>query len=522
MHFMLLLLLPLVGALLIQSDIETLHFSIPIPRAFFLSLDFSYMRTLNGFAALMMADWSPLAHAYHYISFYPGQATAIYNHFIGKPDYHKDLLPLDFFFQNPFLLSGLDKDWGRYNAGVLEILRKQNMMYVEPWRSRILRRVVEHPELAGAWVVAKAASTENFPKAWELGYKLSTPLVPVNLTGWLGERGWLLTIINAFICDFTMYSFDRFLPFICSLAKFHQTDATDKADSVLFDNFMFKSENPDLYEKLLMRVMILLKDEGHSRRALWHGKLLFLALRFAKSLTGQLSKNKILVRQYFIEYKPVEHHLNIVSSLGPLISAQRLLQEPLEPGLVTNLKALQERHRMLRPFWGGAERYLSYWRLIQASAGVFKPPVVPCTWDKACEVLQPPEPGRFLIGKQFANPFIIVDRDGRHFDCVDVLCLLKHLPPIILAESGLFLPTADSKFRLFKKGDPPIYIVTAIGWLIILGLAYNHSDPFKLSHLTWDKLYGYNGVDNNWHDLLGQVLGQSHLQIITDHQRVYE
>jgi hypothetical protein len=64
--------------------------------------------------------------------------------------------------------------------------------------------------------------------------------------------------------------------------------------------------------------------------------------------------------------------------------------------------------------------------------------------------------------------------------------------------------------------------VTAIGWLIILGLAYNHSDPFKLSHLTWDKLYGYNGVDNNWHDLLGQVLGQSHLQIITDHQRVYE
>jgi hypothetical protein len=258
----------------------------------------------------------------------------------------------------------------------------------------------------------------------------------------------------------------------------------DDADARLFINFLDKPHDVSIYKSLLERVMECLDKENNSVKAIWHGKLLFLALTYECAQIGEISPSIVL--EYFSAYAPAEYQFGTISALGLNILQSRILAEPIDAKMELQLTLIQKRFLWARPFWGPRESFLRYWRRTLPSRGIISPPLEPCELLEVCQWLsQIATSKRWMIHSRFANPFLIND-GGNLEQCDDVYCLLKLLPPKIHSLEA-FIETPDGFW--VKNIELPSFVWECIGLLISWGYIFTSRDIFRLSDLMWSSLY---------------------------------
>jgi hypothetical protein len=355
-------------------------------------------------------------------------------------------------------------DWSIYRHDVLEIPRIPfNFLFQEPWQTRVIQAVIDDPAKLGMGFIIKAARQGGLP-LW-LDPMASCPKqTPIK---WFAELPLLLLLLQ-------VYSAHRSVTI----------PTEDDADARLFMNFLDKPHDVSIYKSLLERVMECLDKENNSVKAIWHGKLLFLALTYECAQIGEISPSIVL--EYFSAYAPAEYQFGTISALGLNILQSRILAEPIDAKMELQLTLIQKRFLWARPFWGPRESFLRYWRRTLPSRGIISPPLEPCELLEVCQWLsQIATSKRWMIHSRFANPFLIND-GGNLAQCDDVYCLLKILPPK-LYYLGAFRETPEG----FRIGDVelPLFVWECIGLLISWGYIFTSRDVFCLSDSMWSSMY---------------------------------
>ena len=499
---MILIVLLVIGLRLVQPlnlnvSLENLHVSLRSRSTLLRSLDFRIKATLKKLPQILIHTGSCFRIKYERTKLFVEQAASIYDEYIGRPSLHRIVLPIEFLFKNTSLLQRIDKDWILYKPGVFEVRFAHPKLADEPWKSRILGYVAEHPEAVGLGIAGRRGEILGIAKAWELNVdRLSN--VPQLVEYWMQSRPKLLVLLHALIVD----------PLLLSLKyDLIKTQTEHDSDEILFTQFLFNSGREKFYQ-VLRQIQCYLKEESRSRLALWHGKLVEVAMSVEK-IHDDPDLLRHIWHEFIAEYNVEELPGKLIAGLAIEINHRMIFSPPVEEAVSDKLMKFHALYPQIPPLTGSRHVYLEYWLSIQHSWGIFRPPPRAWDWKIACYVLSSTKDNykrRTVFQRYFSNPFLLQQGDGRIISCLDVECLLDEFPRILIAESGAFNLTVTNDYDLVYSEDHPAVLWEAIARILLLGFAYREKDVFHLSEAVWNAIYAIPAADDPWVNRINRII----------------
>jgi hypothetical protein len=503
--------LRLVQPLILNASLKDLHLSLQNRSTFLRSLDFRVKATLEKLPQILSHTGSCFRVEYERTRLFADQAAEIYNEYIGRPSLHRVVLPIEFLFRNPDLLQRIEKDWILYKPGVLEIHHAYPILIGEPWKSRILEYVAEHPEAVGLGIAGHWGEKAGIAKAWELNVRKS-PISPQIVEYWTQSRPKLLVLLHIFIIDPLL---------INSEYDFIKIQAEHDGDQFIFIQFVFNSSRGH-FDQVLQRIRYHLNGESRSRLALWHGKLLKAAMRVER-INNDSSLLRDIWHEFVAEYEAEELPGKIIAELATEINHRMIFVPPLEEALNDKLMKFHLLYPRIPPLTGNRHVYLEYWLSIQRSWGTFQPPLGAWDWKVACDVLSSTENEckcRSVVRRHFSSPFLLQQADGQVISCLDIECLLDEFPRILIAESGAFHLTLTDEYDLIYSEDQPVALWEAIARVLLLGFAYREKDVFHLSEAVWKIIYAIPAADDPWVDRINRILASTKFLSMSGYRQI--
>ncbi|PJF17619.1 hypothetical protein PSACC_02565 [Paramicrosporidium saccamoebae] len=449
-----------VSALRLHCKPRGLDFLLTNYTPLFQNLDYADDRTLDALSAIVTERLPAVAfHAYRMLSLSPGQCEALYRRFVGRPELHRWMLPLMLILNNPTLTKIVDWEGHRHDA--FAIADNLAILNEEPWKTRIVKAVVDNPALLESSQLARVASMPSWLNPYHL-YSTSS------FREWLAKLPPLLLLVQMAASGVTWLFPHLIVP--------------DSEDISSFNKFQGDLMDEDKFAIVLKRIMGHLETEQDSVKAIWHGKLVQLVLPPDNANHLPLS----IILDYFNAYATEDYQFGMVQGLANSIILRQPLSESIPYHVRSKLDQLKIRFPSLQPFWGLRADYTRHWRRELISRGVFVPPLHVCDLQDSCLVLAKIcVSALWLVHPTFANPFLI-QHGEKVVSCKDVYCLLDLIPSLLVAD-GAIESTVNG--AVLGSAQQSTVVWLTIGLLISWGFVYSDRDVFGFNDSQWQLVY---------------------------------
>lgn len=446
---------------------------VPNYRVIFASLNYTHPSALRALLSIVNKDSALQVHfSYQSMNFSKISCHAIHDAFIDRPELHRWLLPLSLVLGNLELANILD--WDRYNLEVVYLSWNCKRLHREPWKGRIYGLLANHPERLGQGIIGLIALKHSILPSWLIN---SAQYSMEDIRSWSVSLPTILYLVQA-----SLFNIGLSVPLIPLISELDQV--------TLHEKFFSTPRNVSLFYKVLEGMFAHLEGKPMAEHAIWHGKLLLIALLTPGSdlIPGNFPTS--LVTDFLTAYQIEDYQVSLLEFIsGPIIRLQ-VLSRSLDLTLARRITQIYERHPNLPPFWGNKEIFLQKWRTSLWSLGVLTPTLQAATLTKICElfvsIIRLPV---FIFYRNFPSPLELRFADGTIQECTNIDCFLNTIPEMIFKETHAFYSDANGR-RIAPVIESP-NLWQAISLLITWGYYYQSRDVFALSPAFWGMLYGY-------------------------------
>ncbi|PJF17620.1 hypothetical protein PSACC_02564 [Paramicrosporidium saccamoebae] len=386
----------------------------------------------------------------------------IFHHVFEHKTLHNILLPLEFLANNPLLLELVDEHWNEYNLDKIELGSYPEVLDYDPWYSRTADYLMAQPYKANG-LAAISACWKGHLAFWEI--HTIGQVSSCQHSEQLLKLPVLLRIIQ------------------CRLQEPERVPSTHlgvphSLEAALINTLLSTSDVLHVYIKVVTRIKELVDHDG--MRALWHGKVTYLALN---NPSIPFEHVILLLKDYFSAYQCDEYQFDLIQRIAVQENMRRPRPVYNDSLLSIVMRQLAMHHQGLVPFWAGKSRRLQHWRGTLRSMGQYSPPPEACGWRAVCALFGTEQ--QFpVMSRWFTDPFVLKNRNGELTTCHDLDCFIPTYAAIVLSESGLFTRTPVGNAFSGAPSIPAVW--RTIARIIVLGLVYYQHDVFNLSPETWD------------------------------------
>lgn len=450
-------------------------------RTFFSALDYSAEEMHTTLPRLLAS----VEHKYRITKAYISQtlaedrAQALLDAFLDRPALHPLVLPFELVVRSAQLMEAVfsrPADLPKYSP----LLPLRESLVPEPWRETVLRMINNDPMLCADLRDINPGIARGIDCPWMAFY----PGMP--------ERPLQLRLPELVLLDMCLY----------------KKIAMSKEEPTLQDGGapLFRTDEP--FDQALLQIMLaesfsafpaalgtlttLTAGMPLTLQALWHGKLLFIALESMQNFIhrhGEFKKELTAYCTEFIQaYEPTLVPPFLVKAIGMGMRLNAiLLPAQLDHRLHQKLLLFDTFTARQTAFWGGLDRYLWAWRQKQKMAA---PQNSHLAFPNNHSMLEwwAGTPG------SIQNPAypIGVKIDRGHADAVqfeDLLALLHEITHIIASTREAFEGGAAEGLYIKTRSTLPDYFWAATARTIAYNLFFFGDPRINLTSKTWKNVY---------------------------------
>lgn len=460
--------------------------------------------TVSVLPRLLLSDYGAFKDAYLNAELQEEALLSIYKHFINEPRVQHLVLPLQLFFQHPWLLQQLNEDWKMYNPSYYETQQGSPFLLDEPWRSRILETSLKNPNKQ-AGNLGNLIVWSGMPDAW----MTDDTLLLINeamIQNWAASQSWDLAIITVVFSGSCSTNFDAFFSRFPDIE--HDLFLTWKL-------FLESSDHGEsYYESILLSLLRSLGDKPGGVKAFWHSRLLSVAIISAGSTSSNYPLQSGLLKQFLKHYSVSDLKESMIKHLAYYIIDRHLLEEPLSNDIKVKLTEIHYLFPTLQPLTFEAQSLWSYWQSRLRIGHPLTPPPQPCTWSTVLgffsdQLQKWSQFEAYIPPRHFQRPFFLVDAQETIYESTEMIRFLGTISNMIvsLPDSPFVLGNSPGRYDL--QSDVPLAekVCQGIAALILVGLVYGHQkNLFRLSRKTWDRLRSADIDENPNYRIISQKL----------------